>query len=481
MNLDDYSRFDAVGLAELVRRKEVTPEELLRVAVEAIHAVNPALNAVIDTREGDASEALKQGIPEGPFRGVPFLIKDIGLHAAGVPTDMGSRMAQGTVFPHDSALMARYRRAGLVLLGRTNAPEFGNNATTEPVLHGPTRNPWDVKRSPGGSSGGSAAAVAAGIVPVAHGNDGGGSLRIPASLCGVFGLKPTRGRNSLGPDAGDFIFGMGIEHVLSRSVRDSAAMLDATQGPEAGDPYFAPPPQRPYLEEVGRAPGRLRIALMTEAPMGSPVSAECVEAARAAARLCTELGHDVVEAAPEHDGQLLHEAVSTVWSATMASLVGMLGQFSGRDPGPELLEATTWAAVRHGRELKATDLQRALGVFNLVSRQVGAFFQQYDVLLSPTVAAPPFPLGLLDANAPRTAREWYDHAFGHCPFTALFNVTGQPAMSVPLHWSAEGLPIGVQFAGRYADEATLFQLAGQLEQARPWAQRRPPVHASRPA
>ncbi|QDE87068.1 amidase [Myxococcus xanthus] len=481
MNLDDYSRFDAVGLAELVRRKEVTPEELLRVAVEAIHRVNPALNAVIDTRDTQAHEALKQGLPDGPFRGVPFLIKDIGVHAAGVPTDLGSRLTQGTVFPYDSALMARYRRAGLVLLGRTNAPEFGNNATTEPLLHGPTRNPWDVGRSPGGSSGGSAAAVAAGIVPVAHGNDGGGSLRIPASLCGVFGLKPTRGRNSLGPNSGDFICGMGIEHVLSRTVRDSAAVLDATQGPEAGDPYFAPPPRRPYLEEVGRTPGRLRIALMTASPMEGPVSPQCIEAARLAARLCEELGHDVTEDAPAHDGLLLHEAVTTVWSATIASLVEMASHYSGREAEPDSLEATTWAVVRHGQALTATDLQRALGVFNFVSRKVGLFFEKYDVLLSPTVAAPPFPLGLLDANAPRTAREWYDHAFGHCPFTALFNVTGQPAMSVPLHWSAEGLPIGVQFAGRYADEATLFQLAGQLEQAQPWAQRRPPVHVTRPA
>ncbi|ATB47209.1 amidase [Corallococcus macrosporus] len=481
MNLDDYSRCDAVGLAELVRRKEVSPEALLRVAVEAIHRVNPELNAVIDTRDAQAREALEQGLPDGPFRGVPFLIKDIGVHAAGVPSDFGSRLTQGTVFPHDSALMARYRRAGLVLLGRTNTPEFGNNASTEPRLHGPTRNPWDVGRSPGGSSGGSAAAVAAGIVPVAHGNDGGGSLRIPASLCGVFGLKPTRGRNSLGPDAADIICGMGIEHVLSRSVRDSAAALDATQGPEAGDPYFAPPPRRPYLEEVSRAPGRLRIALMTASPMGGAVSPECIEAARRAARLCEELGHDVTEDALPHDGLLLHEAITTAWSATMASLVAMASHLSGREAEPDSLEATTWAVVRHGQTLTATELMRALGVFNLVSRQVGRFFQQYDVLLSPTVAAPPFPLGLLDANAPRTAREWYDHAFGHCPFTAVFNVTGQPAMSVPLHWSEEGLPIGVQFAGRYADEATLFRLAGQLEQARPWAQRRPPVHVTRTA
>ncbi len=479
MNLDDYSRHDACGLAELVRRKEVSAEELVRVALEALHRVNPKLNAVIDVREAQALEALKQGLPEGPLRGVPFLLKDVGAYAADMPSEMGSRLARGVVFPQDSALMARFRRAGLVLLGRTNAPELGNNATTEPVLHGPTRNPWDVGRSPGGSSGGAAAAVASGIVPVAHANDAGGSIRIPASLCGVFGLKPTRSRNSLGPGAGDFVFGMGVEHVVTRSVRDSAAVLDATQGAEPGDAYVAPPPSRPYLEEVGRAPGRLRVALMTQAPSGTPVSPVCVEAAVAAARLCEELGHDVTEAAPAHDAERFLDALITLWTAALSFLTHAVGEATGRALGPDTLEATTWAAARHGEALSALELQRALAVYNLVSRQVGAFFEHYDVLLSPTVAAPPFPLGFLDANTPRAARDWYAFIFGQCPFTSLFNATGQPAMSVPLHWSADGLPIGVQFVGRFADEATLFRLAGQLEQARPWAQRRPPVHVTR--
>ncbi|NMO14343.1 amidase [Pyxidicoccus fallax] len=481
MHLDDYSRYDAVGLAELVRRKEVTPEELVRTAAAAIARVNPRLNAVIDVREAEALDAVKRGLPEGPFHGVPFLIKDLVLHAASVPTDLGSRLGQGLVFPHDSALMARFKRAGLVLLGRTNTPEFGNNATTEPVLHGPTRNPWNLEHSPGGSSGGSAAAVAAGIVPVAHANDGGGSIRIPASLCGLFGMKPTRGRISLGPDVGEALNGMAGEHVVSRTVRDSAAMLDATCEPEVGDPYYPPPPQRPFLEEVRRKPGRLRIALARTAAGGEPVSPDCVAAVEDAAKLCRELGHEVVEANIAYDARALNAAMTKVWAAALANWADGLSAMLGRTAGPETLEATSLAAVQLGRDLKVSELQAALAVFNQVSRSVGAFFVEHDVLLTPTVAVPPYKLGLMDATVPRAPEDWYAYVFGFCPYTAVFNVTGQPAMSVPLSWNAQGLPIGVQFAGRFADEATLFRLAGQLEEARPWAGRRPPVHVTQAA
>ncbi|MFY2564297.1 amidase [Corallococcus terminator] len=481
MHLDDYTRYDAMGLAELVRRKEVTPAELTQAALDAIARVNPKLNAVIDVREADAKNAVQQGLPQGPFTGVPFLIKDLALHAAGVPTDLGSRLAKGLMLPLDSFLMERFRRTGVVLLGRTNTPEFGNNATTEPVLHGPTRNPWDLGRSPGGSSGGSAAAVAAGIVPVAHGNDGGGSLRIPAALCGVFGLKPTRGRNSIGPGAAEAINGLGVEHVVTRSVRDSAAMLDATQGPAVGDPHYAPPPERPYLEEVRRGPGKLRIAICRKAASGVPVSPDNVAAVEDVAKLCASLGHDIVEAEPAYDNEALLEALVTVWSASNASLVEMLSTGLGRTAGPDTLEASTWAAVQHGRTLKATDLQAALAVFNQVSRAVGTFYVDHDLLLTPTTAGPPYALGEMDSNKPRSAGEWYRFVFSLIPFTALYNVTGQPAMSVPLHWNAQELPIGVQFVSRFADEATLFRLAGQLEEARPWSVRRPPVHAARDA
>jgi amidase len=481
MHLDDYNRHDAVGLAELVRRKEVSPEELLQTALTAIARVNPRLNAVIDVREADARATLAKGLPEGPFRGVPFLVKDLVLHAAGVPTDMGSRLAQGTVFPHDSALAARYKRAGLVVMGRTNTPEFGNNATTESVLHGPTRNPWDVERSPGGSSGGSAAAVAAGIVPVAHGNDGGGSLRIPAAMCGVFGLKPTRGRVSVGPDMGEALNGMGVEHVISRTVRDSAAMLDATHGPEAGDPYQAPPPERPYLDEVRRKPGRLRIALSRTPVSGVPVSPDCVAAVEDAAKLCEQLGHEVVEASFTYDARALNSAMTTVWAAALSNWANGLARMKGVSLGADFLETTSLEVVRYGTGLRVSDLQVALDTFNTVSRTVGAFFEGYDLLLTPTLAVPPYKLGVLDAMVPRAPEDWYAYVFGLCPFTALFNVTGQPAMSVPLYWNADGLPIGVQFAGRFAGESTLFRLAGQLEEARPWAGRKPKVHVTQAA
>ncbi|MCP3102370.1 amidase [Myxococcus sp. K15C18031901] len=478
MHLDDYTRYDALGLAELVGRGEVTPTELLNAALAAVAKVNPKLNAVIDVREADARNLLQTDLLNGPFKGVPFLIKDLALHAAGIPTDLGSRLAKGLLFSHDTTLMAHYRRAGLILMGRTNTPEFGNNASTEPVLHGPTRNPWDPTRSPGGSSGGTAAAVAAGIVPMGHGNDGGGSLRIPASHCALFGLKPTRGRISVGPDMAEAIQGIAVEHVLSRSVRDSAAMLDASQGPAVGDPYFAPPPERPYLEDVQREPRRLRIALSRTPGSGATVDKDCVAAVEDAARLCASLGHDIIEDAPVYDDAAMLDGLVSVWSSFMALWAEGLGGALGREAGPDTLEATTWAAVQHGRAMKASDLQQASATFNTVSRAVGAFFNTYDLLLTPTTGIVPPKLGVLDANTPRTAAEWYRHVFTLNPFTVLFNVTGQPAMSVPLHWNAEGLPIGVQFVGHYADESTLFRLAGQLEQARPWSVRRPPIHAA---
>ena len=478
MKLTDYTAFDGLGLAQLVRSREVSAEELLRAALEALERVNPRLNAVIGTLEAEAQAALARGLPEGPFTGVPFLIKDLVLHAANVPCEMGSRLARGVVFPEDTSLMARFRKAGVVTFGRTNAPEFGFNASTEPVSRGPTRNPWNLEHSPGGSSGGSAASVLAGIVPLAHANDGGGSIRIPAANCGLFGLKPTRGRTPLGPDTGEALNGLGIEHVISRSVRDSAAMLDATQGGDVGDPYQIAPPARPYLEEVGREPGRLRIALCRTPASGVPVSPECSAAVEDVARLCESLGHEVVEAAPRYDVAQFDHANGVIWSTNLVLFAEGVSQAMGCPVGEETLEATTWACVQYGRTLKALDVHLALAALNQVSRAVGRFFVEHDVLLTPALAQPPPKLGVLDANARMSAQEWLKRIFTLSPFTALFNATGQPAMSVPLHWSAQGLPIGAQFAGRWGDEATLFRLAGQLERARPWASRRPPVHAA---
>jgi amidase len=476
MHLSEYATFDGLGLAELVQRREVTPEELVRTALSAIEAVNPALNAVIQVL--DTGSTLQKGLPQGPFTGVPFLLKDLVLHMAGVPTDLGCRLFRGVVFPHDTTLMARYRQAGVVALGRTNTPELGFNASTEPVLHGPTHNPWHPEFSPGGSSGGSAAAVSAGIVPVAYGNDGAGSIRIPASLCGLFGLKPTRGRTPAGPDVADGLNGLGVEHVLSRSVRDSAAMLDATLGPDVGDPYTITPPERPYLEEVGREPGRLRIAFARASASGAVADPECVAAVESAAKLCQELGHEVVEAPPRYNLEAAEHALSVIWSSATAGWVDGLSGMMGRKPGPEVLEASIWATVEHGRGVKAVELQRAFAIMNHISRELGRFFTGYDVLITPTLPVAPYRLGVLNANAPTTVHEWVKRAFSYCAFTAPFNLTGQPAMSVPLHWSAQGLPVGVQFAGRFGDEATLFRLAGQLERARPWARRTPPIHVA---
>jgi amidase len=478
MHLHEYVTFDGLGLAELVRRREVKPEELVQVALSAIETVNPSLNAVIGLVEAETRATLSRPPPEGPFAGVPFLLKDLALHMAGVPTDMGSRLFKGLVVPHDTTLMTRYRRAGLIPVGRTNVPELGFNASTEPVLHGPTRNPWNPEYSPGGSSGGSAAAVSAGMVPVAYANDGAGSIRIPASLCGLFGMKPTRGRTPAGPDVAEGLNGLGAEHVLTRSVRDSAAMLDATLGPDVGDRYSITPPERPYLEEVGREPGRLRIAFTWDTGSQVSVSPECVAAAEAAVKLCRELGHEVVDACPTYRTEAMGLALAAIWSSGTAALVDGVSAMVGRTPGPDVLEASIWATVLKGRELKAVELQRAFAIMNHISRDMGRFFQQYDVLLTPTLPVAPFRLGVSNANAPTTADAWMQRAFEYCAFTAPFNLTGQPAMSVPLYWSAEGLPVGVQFVGRFEDEATLFRLAGQLERARPWALKTPALHAA---
>ncbi|WP_224246905.1 amidase [Hyalangium gracile] len=478
MQLSEYVKFDGLGLAELVRRREVKAEELVKTTLKAIEALNPRLNAVIGVLEEEARSTLAKGLPEGPFTGVPLLFKDLVLHGAGIPSELGSRLFKGLVFPDDSTLMSRFRRAGLVPLARTNTPELGFNASTEPVLHGPTRNPWNPEFSSGGSSGGSAAAVSAGIVPLAHANDGGGSIRIPASLCGLFGLKPTRGRVPVGPDAAEALNGHGIEHLLSRTVRDSAAMLDFTQGPDVGDPYVIAPPARPYLEEVGREPGRLRIAFSRATITGDVTSPECVAAVEDAARLCGELGHELVEARLPVDGAAFEECLALIWCSGLAAWVYGLAGATGRTPGPDVMEAGNWAAVQKGVSMTAMELQKGLAIMNHIARTVGRFFVNHDALLTPTVPCAPHRLGVLNANAPQTAREWMRKVFSYCAFTAPFNVTGQPAMSVPLHWSARGMPIGVQFVGRWGDEATLFRLAGQLERARPWAHRTPAVHVT---
>jgi amidase len=474
--LDAFVDLDATAQAELVRRREVKAIELVDAAIERIERLNPTINAVVTPMYEQARAAATGELPDGPFAGVPFLLKDIFASYAGVRMTSGSTFLRDFVPDHDSELVIRLKRAGLIVLGKTNAPEFGLIPTTEPSLFGPTRNPWDTGRTPGGSSGGAAAAVAAGMVPAAHGNDGGGSIRIPASCCGLFGLKPTRARNPAGPDYGDILGGLAIDHALTRSVRDSAALLDVTSGPDVGDPYWAPPPARPFLQEVGADPGRLRIAFNTEAPTGAAVHADCISAVHEAAALCADLGHEVMEAAPLVLGEMLVQPFITVWAAGCAMAIDGLAFLTGRTATQDQFEPLTWALYEMGCRTSASAYLLAVTVLQRVARDIGHFLVDYDVWLTPTLTEPPVPLGTFD-SPPGKPLQGFDRAVEFCPFTPIANFTGQPAMSVPLFWNADGLPIGTQFYGRFGDEATLFRLAAQLEEARPWAGRRPPISA----
>jgi amidase len=479
ISLKDYTAHDGLGLAELVARKEVTPDELGAAAFEALAKVNPRINAVLHTIPKEAAAEIRAGLPRGPFTGVPFLIKEIVLHAKGVRCEMGSKLAQGYVPDADTELMARFRRAGFVLAGTTQTPEFGYNPTTETRAFGPVHNPWDLGRSPGGSSGGSGAAVAAGIVPIAHANDGGGSIRIPASCNGLVGLKPSRDRIPSGPDYGDLLCGLACEFALTRSVRDAAALLDAVAGPDPGAPGHPVPPARPYREQIGTPPSRLRIAWTTTPASGAKIDPECEKAVHETVRLLESLGHTLIEDRPRYDWDAFLENVNVIWGAFGVASIDFASAMTGRKPGPDNLEAVTLASYEDGKRYSAIDLLNAMTHCNLVSRQVGPFFEKVDVLVTPTIARQPAPLGELNQNREgMTAIEWTRQVFSYVPFTPLFNVTGQPAISLPLHWSADGLPVGVQIAGRFGDEATLLRLAAQLEQARPWAAKRPPIHAA---
>jgi len=474
--VDPFAHLDATAQADLVRRRDVKPIELVEAAIERIEQLNPRLNAVVAPMYERARDAALGAVPAGPFPGVPFLLKDLGAEYAGVPFTEGSAFLAGHVPAEDSELVARYRRAGLIVLGKTNTPEFGILPTTEPRLFGPCRNPWDPSRTTGGSSGGSAAAVAAGMVPMAHANDGGGSIRIPASCCGLFGLKPTRARNPLGPHYGDMFSGLVAEHAVTRSVRDSAALLDATAGPDVGDPYWAPPPARPFLAEVGADPGRLRIAFTAESGNDAPVHPDCVQAVRDAAALCASLGHQVVEAAPALDRDVLTRSFITLWSAGCAWTIDQWARRTGRTPRQELFEPLTWTLAEMGRGNTAPEYLLALQDLQQVARDVARFFVAHDVWLTPTLGEPPVPLGSFEGG-PDDPLHGLRRSAAFVPFTPIANVTGQPAMSVPLSWNATGLPVGAHFVGRFGDEATLFRLGAQLEAARPWAARRPPISA----
>ncbi|PCI34242.1 MAG: amidase [Alphaproteobacteria bacterium] len=476
MKLSEYCQYDGLGLAELVRKKEVTSQDLVDCALKAIEKVNPSLNAVMNTIPEDLRA---EDGASGQFAGVPFLIKDVLIHMKGVKSESCSALLEGVVSEYDSDLMTRYRQAGLVTVGRTATPEFGYNATTESRFNGPTRNPWDISKMAGGSSGGSSAAVAAGVVPMAHANDGGGSIRIPAACCGLVGMKPTRGRTPIGPDYGEALSGLGIEHAVTRTVRDSAALLDISEGPGVGDAFQIARPGKSYLSEVTTAPGKLKIAWTAESWGNGPVDSDVVSALEDTVRLLGDLGHTLENNRPEFDTESFWVATSDIWAANLSLWVSASAELLGKDITPDLVEKSIMACYEHGKSMSAPQFIAAMGVMNQVTRTVAPFFETYDILATPVMARAPQDLGYLNADQDGwTAQSWTNHIFDFAPFTPLFNTTGQPAISLPLGQSPEGLPIGIQFVAAYGKEDLLFRLAGQLEEAAPWAGRRPTVFAS---
>ncbi|MBS0255253.1 MAG: amidase [Proteobacteria bacterium] len=465
---------DALGLAALVASRQVSAGELLEAAIVRAEVLNPRFNFMAQKHYDRARAAIARGLPHGPFTGVPWLLKDLNIYLAGELTEGGSRFFKGQRATHTSELVRRHEAAGFVIFGKTTTPEFGLTATTENRLTGDTRNPWEPGHIAGGSSGGAAVAVAAGVIPAAHATDGGGSIRIPASCCGLFGLKPSRGRVPMGPPRTEGWGGLSAHHAITRSVRDSAAILDATWGLESGSRYGAPAPQGSFLSQVGKAPGKLRVALMLAPPAHSPVDPECLAAARAAARLCESLGHHVEEAAPAIDAAALGQAGFALIAPAVAADVADRAKATGLDPA-QLLEPITQGFIAYGKTMSAMDVHRANSAVQAAAIEMARFMTRYDVILSPTLAAPPLPLGRINLTPDCDFATWGQRAAVFSPFTQIANFTGQPGMSVPLAMSAGGLPIGVQFLGRYGDEALLFRLAAQLEAAAPWAGRRPRV------
>jgi amidase len=474
---DDLARMDATAHAELVHSGQASPAELAEAAIGRIEALNPELNAVIHPLFGKGLEAAKGELPDGPFRGVPFLLKDLLAHSAGDPMHEGMKHLRdiGWVEEEDTELVRRFREAGFVILGKTNTPELGILATTEPEAYGPTRNPWDTGRSPAGSSGGSAAAVAAGMVPVAHANDGGGSIRMPAAACGLVGLKPSRGRVSQAPEFGDVMTGLVAEHVVARSVRDSARILDLIEGEAPGDPYTAPTPSRPYLEEVGAGPGNLRVGLMTTAPAGTfDVHADCVAAAEAAAQLLELMGHTIERSYPSalDDGDYTERFIQR-WAAGVGWNLDFWSRKTGRQVTEEGVEGSTWALAEMGRAFDASQYLTALEYQQRASRGAASWWAEgFDLLLTPTMGEPPTPLGSFAPDPDNPAAPLF-RCIPTAGFAAFWNTTGQPAISLPLHWSDEGLPIGIQLVAAYGREDLLIRVASQLEEAQPWADRRP--------
>ena len=473
----DYEHYDALGLADLVRRRQVTADELLDAAIVRVEARNPSVNAVVMKLYDYGRQAIAAGLPDGPLSGVPFLLKDLSAALAGVPTTRACKFFAEAVPAEDSEQVNRLKRAGLVIFGKTNTCELGLSLTCEPQFHGATHNPWDLTRISGGSSGGAAAAVGARMLPAAHGSDGFGSIRAPAACCGLVGLKPTRARNTMAPYLGEGLGGLSTEHALTLSVRDSAALLDATAGLGAGDPYTVPPPARPFLQECGAHPGRLHIAFTTVTPNEAPVAAEYLQALQNTAQLCTALGHHVEEANPTIDRAAVIPTFLTLMAAN--TVVNLSSHpTAGRPARQDEVEKVTWASAHvMGAKLSAADYVRGTQTAHKLGRQMAAFYTQYDVLLTPALAMLPPKLGWIDMMLD-DVQEYWRRVFTFSPFTVWFNITGQPAIVFPLGQTADGLPLSVQLVARYGDEATLFRLASQIETVRPWFDRKPTLAGS---
>lgn len=470
--MHDYDRYDALGLAGLVRSKAVSPAELLTIALRRAEEAQLRVNCFSALFPDRARAQIEAGLSDGPFKGVPFVLKDLGAALKGAPLTQGSRAYKDYVADSDATLTARYKQAGLVIFGQTTTPEFGGTTTTESLLFGQTRNPWNLERIAGGSSGGAAAAVAAGVVPFAHASDGGGSIRVPSACCGLFGLKPSRGRMPMGPTRTEGWGGFSINHAITRSVRDSAALLDATHGIETGSRYVAPEPERPYLDEVGRDPGKLRVALWRKAPNGTMPDADAEAGLQRTVDLLLSLGHEVEEAAPDIDGTALAATLPAMVGAHMAAGMELYAEQRGRAVTADELETVTWLMIENARNTTGIAMARNDVTIQTAAIAYGEFMKRFDVTLSPTITRKPEVLGVLslspsDMGAFARAITTFP---AHCAF---YNQTGAPAMSVPLHWTDDGLPLGMMFGAAYGNESLLYRLAGQLEKAAPWFDKRP--------
>jgi len=479
MELDEYATYDATGLAELVRKGQVSPAELAHCAVEGVVKVDGTLNAVVEAFDDRADSLRFEYAPTGPFGGVPTMLKDLFHGEAGVVCENGSRLGKGWIAPVESELPRRIRRSGLVNLGRTTTSEFGIMGTTETLACGRTASPWSADHIAGGSSGGAAAVVGSGIVPVASASDGGGSIRIPASCCGVVGLKPSRGRVPWGPHIAEALAGWAVHFMVSRSVRDTAALLDHLGGPLAGDPFVIAPPRRPFRDEVGAPVERLRVAYWTAPLSGAPSDPDVVAATEKTVKLLDDLGHVVEEARPPLDWESFLRAMTDVWAADNAHTIDWFARAVGREPDSETLEGSTLAALEYGRTVTAAQLFDANDTANYIARAMGWFFSNYDVLLTPTLGTLPPRIGAYDPTARTELRDVFMSWSALESFLPLFNATGQPAISLPLQMSDDGLPIGMQLVGAFGAESLLLRLSAQLEEALPWKDRVPPIHVSR--